>query len=78
MITKFDDKAYDRGQRAFAKGGTLRGMIEPILHREREERSPNAQHKSRDQQEAESAAEFSAVIGFLDAFMDHVRRMGRR
>lgn len=67
MPLKLVDEHYQRGRKLFQKQGTLRGMIEPILNRENDGRHDPAA----------DAADFSAVIGFVDALLDHIRGIKR-
>lgn len=64
---EIDEAAYNRGRKQFSKGASIKSLFQE---------SAKAEQTATDhvQREAADTAAFSTVIGFLDAFIDAVRK----
>lgn len=77
----FDDSAYAKGRKAFQKGTSLRSMIEGMGPDSSADEGQGKQPKSEADyearakaREAKDAQDFSRLVGFADAFLDHIRK----
>lgn len=77
MIKQIDDASYNVGYKKFRKGVTLKDMVNKVLAGPQE---PEAKYgtpefeAARDKAKAEERAIISEVVGFADAFLDHIRK----
>lgn len=62
-----DEGAYARGRKQFSKGSSLKSLFEEAAKADK----ASTNHI---ESEAADAAAFSTVLGFMDAFIDAVRK----
>lgn len=78
MPPQFDDAAYQEGRKLFRKRATLRSLLEPLVSEPpplNSDKATDGDYEARDKaRRAKENADFSRVIGFADAVLEHIRR----
>jgi len=73
-MPKLNDEAYAHGKKLWVKGATLRSVFEPIIDPKDDTVDNGPGIKSRQNREGKEGRDMSTVLGFLDGFLDAVRK----